>query len=189
MRLSALGAKPYQSAINTSATNMHINGTAALEQVVVSLQARVPFIVYEFWSAPCLFKNISSKHHTEVLRRVTPAFALLVRLALRTMLERLMPVANVIEEVDLILAREERRADTVYRCVAPAFIVKATLLIEELEVLHVRLGTPEFERANLEVGPEVTAVVGLPTVIREEGHRVVLRNEVRVAVKEFWELS
>jgi hypothetical protein len=57
---------------------------------------------------------------TKILLWIAPALPSPVRLALRAVLEGLVSVANVIEEVDLIFAREQRSTDAVDRSVSPA---------------------------------------------------------------------
>lgn len=75
-------------------------------------------------------------------------------LALRAVLEGLVPVSNVAEEVDLVLVGEERSTNTVYGCVTPSFVVKATLRVEVVEELRVSLTTPEVQITDLEVAPD-----------------------------------
>lgn len=65
-----------------------------------------------------------------------------------------MPVPNIVEEVDLVLAREERRTNRVHRRVTPALVVKPALLVEVVKELGVALATPEVEVADLEVRPD-----------------------------------
>ena len=57
---------------------------------------------------------------TETCVGVAPALPALVGVALRTVRERLVLVADVVEEVDLLLLGEKRGGDTVHWCVAPA---------------------------------------------------------------------
>jgi len=88
-----------------------------------------------------------------------------VRFALRTVLEWVVAVTNFPEEVDLILASKEGSSDAVDRCVAPSLIVEATSFVEEVEVFHIRLTSPEVEVTDFKVAPEMAEVVGLATVI------------------------
>ena len=62
------------------------------------------------------------RKRTEVVPRVAPALALLVRGALRTVLEGIVAVPDVAEEVDLADVRKERGADAVDGGVAPALV-------------------------------------------------------------------
>ena|SRR5690349_1489095 len=75
----------------------------------------------------------------EIILRVTPALAPRVRVPLRTMLERLVSVPNVVEKVDLVLFREQRRSDRMHRRIPPTFIVKPTGLVEVVEKVKVGL--------------------------------------------------
>ena len=71
-----------------------------------------------------------------------------------TMLERLVSVSDIAEEVDLVFSREEGCADTVYGCVAPAFVVEPALFIEVFEEFGVGFAAPEVEISDFEVGPD-----------------------------------
>ena len=77
-------------------------------------------------------------------------------LALRAVLEGLVSVSDVAKEVDLVLVCEESCSDTVYGCVTPSLVVKAALVVEEVEELRVCLAAPEVEITNLEVRPDCT---------------------------------
>jgi len=96
------------------------------------------------------------------------------------MLEWVVSVANFPEEVDLILVSKEGGSNTVDRCVAPSLIVEATGFVEEVEVFHICIPSPEVEVADFKVAPEVAEVVGLATVIRKERHCVIFRDVFRV---------
>jgi len=77
-----------------------------------------------------------------------------VLVALRTPLEGLVAVADIAEEVQLVLGREQRGADGVHGRVAPPLIVEPTRGVEVREELAVRLAAPEVEIANLKVAPD-----------------------------------
>ena len=100
---------------------------------------------------------------TKVILLRTPALPLRVCLTLRTMLEWLMSVSNIVEEVDLIFAREEGGADGMNRRVAPSLVVEPALGIEVLEELAVRLAAPEVEVSDLEIAPDC---VGRQLIVR-----------------------
>ena len=85
---------------------------------------------------------------------VAVALSALVCLARGAVLERLVAVSNVVEPVELPLVRKEGCADRVHGRVAPALIVEAAGVVEELKVLGVRLAAPEAEVSNLKVGPD-----------------------------------
>ena len=70
--------------------------------------------------------------------------------------ERDVVVRDVVEEVDLLLFGEECSTDAVHRGVAPALVVEAALLVEEVEELRVCLAAPEVKVANLEIAPDYT---------------------------------
>lgn len=70
------------------------------------------------------------------------------------MLERLMPVPNIVEEVNLVLLCEECCSNTVDRRIAPTFVVKATLLVKEIEKLLITFGSPQVKTADLKVAPD-----------------------------------
>jgi hypothetical protein len=65
-------------------------------------------------------ENARERQRTEVLAGITPAFPSLVCVSLRTVLERLVTIADIAEKVDLVFAREERRADAMYWRISPA---------------------------------------------------------------------
>jgi len=82
-----------------------------------------------------------------------------MRRLLWTVLEGLVAIADIVEEVDLILARKECGANRVHGGVAPALVVEAPLRIEMLEKLHICLTPPQVEVADLKVGPEMTVII------------------------------
>jgi hypothetical protein len=61
---------------------------------------------------------------TEILSSVTPAFASLVCLSLRTMLEWLVSITNVIEELKLVFASKQCGAKAVNGSVSPTLRVE-----------------------------------------------------------------
>jgi len=82
-------------------------------------------------------------------------------------------VADFVEEVDLVLAREQRSADTVHGRVAPTLlkenvilastklpvplphlIVEPALFVQKLYKLRVGLTSPEIEVTDLKVTPD-----------------------------------
>ena len=75
-------------------------------------------------------------------------------ITLRAMLEWLMPVPNIVEEINLVLLREECRSNTVDRSITPTFIVEATLLVKEIEKLLITFGSPQVKITDLEVAPD-----------------------------------
>ena len=68
-----------------------------------------------------------------------------------------MPISDVAEEVDLVLASEERSTNTMHGRVAPPLVIKPPFLVEVVEILCVRFPTPEVEVADLEIGPDCWA--------------------------------
>jgi len=77
-----------------------------------------------------------------------------VRIALRAVLEGLMLIANVVEEVYLVLLGEKRSADAVHWGISPSLVVEAALLVQEVEELHVSFAAPQIEVTYLEVAPD-----------------------------------
>lgn len=65
-----------------------------------------------------------------------------------------MSIADLLEEVDLLLFRKQRGPKAVDGRVPPPFVVKAALLVEILEVLGVRFASPKVEVADLKVAPD-----------------------------------
>lgn len=63
-------------------------------------------------------------------------------------------------------------------------IIEASCSIKVFEELHVFLASPEIQISDLEVGPEVAPVVSVAIIVREELHRVVLWEPVRVLLDE-----
>jgi hypothetical protein len=95
--------------------------------------------------------------------------------------------------------------------VAPALVVEAASGLEVIEIGRVGFAAPEVKVADLEVAPEVAlarhrgsvsmravrtelgwspthVVVLLPAVVREEVHRVVLGEVLRVEAEELFRL-
>lgn len=91
---------------------------------------------------------------TKILFRITPAFTALMSIALWAVLERLMPITNVVEEMYLFLLREKCRSDAMHWRISPSFIVKATLLVEEVEELLVTLTSPEIKITDFKITPD-----------------------------------
>ncbi len=95
-------------------------------------------------------------------------------IALWTVLERFVPVANVLEEVDLVFPSEQRGTDAMNRCISPSLrkeswfsrfhairyavsthlVVEPALLVEEVKEFHVSLPSPEVQIANFEITPD-----------------------------------
>lgn len=95
---------------------------------------------------------------------------------LRTPLERVMSVPNIPKEMYLLLLRENRRRNRMHGCISPPLIIKPALSLQELEERTIRGGTPKVHISDLKIRPEVAKVVGGAAVIREEVHRVTVRN-------------
>ena len=66
-------------------------------------------------------------------------------------------VANLVEEVNLLLLKEEACRDGVDRGVAPALVEEAARAVEVVEEVKVGGGAEEIEAADLKVGPLRTA--------------------------------
>lgn len=74
-----------------------------------------------------------------------------MRVRHRAVLEWLVAVADVIEEVQLVLGREQSCSDGVNRGISPALIVEAAGRVEVVEELRVLLRPPEVEVTNFKV--------------------------------------
>ena len=135
----------------------------------------------------------------KVVRWVAPALPSLVRFTLWAVLEGFVSISDIVEEVDLILASEQCRADGVHGRIAPSLVVKSSCLVQVIEEIHVRLRPPEVEVTEFKVGPDwssagatfsvsapltVTLVVRLTAVVRKEGHCVVLGDVLRIVLDE-----
>lgn len=62
-------------------------------------------------------------------------------------------VGDVIEEMEFILLQHQAGGDGVNRCIAPALVEEAAVLVEGLKVVGVRLGPEPVQVTDLEVGP------------------------------------
>lgn len=111
-----------------------------LKQLVISTQTRIPFII-------------------KVLSWIAPAFTLFMGISLRTMLERFVTIANVIEKVDLFLFGKQSCTNTMNRGISPTLkwtlersrdskknaylVVETTLFIQKVEKLGVCFTSPK----------------------------------------------
>lgn len=75
-------------------------------------------------------------------------------IALWAMLERLVPVSNIVKEMNLVLFGEECCSNTVHRSIAPTFVVEATLPVKEIEELLITFGSPQVQITDFEVAPD-----------------------------------
>jgi hypothetical protein len=64
---------------------------------------------------------------------------------------RIVLIANLIKEMNLLLRLEERRCDAVYWSVSPALIVEAALPIEVVKERLIGWGAPKLHVCDLEV--------------------------------------
>ncbi|KAB8337282.1 hypothetical protein FH972_021583 [Carpinus fangiana] len=93
----------------------------------------------------------------------------------RAMLERWVPVPNVLKVVQILRLRKQAQCQTVHGCVTPSLVVEAARSIQVGEELAV-LGRPEkVEVCNLKVAPEVAEVPGIAAA----GARVERGGKVR----------
>ena len=95
-----------------------------------------------------------------------------------------MVVRDVIEEMNLAFVERQAGRDGVHGRVAPTLVEKATVAVEGVEVINVRVRAQPVEVPDLEVGPEVAVVVGVAAVITQEAHRVVVGDVLRVRLDE-----
>jgi len=92
---------------------------------------------------------------------------------LGAMHEWVVEVPDLVEEMDLVFARKQCRANAVYGRISPSLIVKSTLLVQKLDKLRVRLASPEIEVTDLKVAPKVATIVSLSAVVGDEPHCVI----------------
>lgn len=71
----------------------------------------------------------------------------------RAVSERNVIVSDVVEEVDLLLVKQDTSSDGVDRRISPAFVEETSILVKRLEEVDVSLATEPVQVANFEVGP------------------------------------
>lgn len=99
----------------------------------------------------------------------------------RTMPGRIMLIADVPEEPDLVFARKQRERKRVHRRVSVALVEEAAAAVEMGEEGGVGLGAEEVQARNLEVAEELAVVVFHARVRVEEPVDVGVRvDEMRV---------
>lgn len=64
-----------------------------------------------------------------------------------------MSVRNFIEEVHLVLVEHKGDRNTMNRSIAPSFIEKATILIQEVEEVKIFLRSEEVQITDFKVRP------------------------------------
>lgn len=101
----------------------------------------------------------------------------------RDVLERRVVVADEVEVHDFLALHEQRRRDRVDGRVAPPLVEEAAELVKVLEVRRVLLAAPEVGVGNLQVRPEVAAVVGPALVLGDEPAEVVGRHVLLVGLQ------
>lgn len=110
--------------------------------------------------------------HTKILSRIAPTSSLLMRSSLWTVLVGIMPIPDVIEEVDLILPCEQCSADAMNRCISPTLffpnevgesqrtntrahlIIKSALFIEVVKEFRICFTPPEVKISDFKVAPD-----------------------------------
>jgi len=137
-------------AINSHGRNIQRRAPFS-EHSLVTVCARIPVIVLVV--ALCKERWKDWRDVIEVIVCITPALAASVSFALWTMLEWLVSVSYVLEEVYLILFREERSTQTVYWCISPTLIVETAFWVQVFKVFLVCLSSPEIKVSNLKVAP------------------------------------
>ena len=105
-----------------------------------------------------------------------------------------MIVSNIVEEVYFVLCKGQAGSDRVDRSISPSFVEKPTILIKGFEKVDVSFRSEPVQAPDFEIGPEMTLVVGIPTIITKERHRIVLvyvlwmsLDELLRAVPESWD--
>jgi hypothetical protein len=89
------------------------------------------------------------------------------------MLEGFVAITNIIEEVKLVTPREQRCTYAMYRCIAPPLVIETTLFIQIVKELGIGFLSPEVHIGYLKVTPEMTTIIGLPSIVGEEGHGII----------------
>ena len=93
-----------------------------------------------------------------------------------------MVVADILEPVYFRRILEQAQCNAVDGRIAPALVEEPSRPIEVVEVVFIRLTSPEIEVRNLEITPEMTCTVavrflvvaGPCLVVHEPAHRVIL---------------
>lgn len=67
--------------------------------------------------------------------------------------ERNVVVGNVVEEMDLLLVKQDTSGDRVDRSISPAFVEETSVLVKRLEEIDVSLAAEPVQVANFKVGP------------------------------------
>jgi hypothetical protein len=95
-----------------------------------------------------------------------------------------MSIPDVIEEVNLLLLREQCGSDAMDRGISPTLVIESTLLIKVFEKFGICLASPKVEIRDLKVAPEVTQIVRLSSIIREKSHRVAGSHKARISINK-----
>lgn len=77
--------------------------------------------------------------------------------------------ANVVKEVQVIEGFELAEVHGLYRTIAPSFVKEPPRLVDLIEVFQVVLSPKGIEISKLHRRPEMTAIVGGPEIITDEG--------------------
>lgn len=91
-------------------------------------------------------------------------------------------IRNLVEKVNLVLLQHQRSGNAVDRRIAPALVEESALMVEEVEVIHIRLAAQPVKTADLEIRPEMAVVPGIPPIIREETHTIILLDMLGMAL-------
>jgi len=120
----------------------------------------------------------------------------------RTVGERDVVVGNIVEEVNLILLKEETGGNGMHRSITPSFVEEPTVFVKVGEEIDVGLRTKPVEVTDFKVGPlytceletplsnmstttyEVTIVISITTVVTEPAHGIALNNVLGVLLHE-----
>jgi hypothetical protein len=62
-------------------------------------------------------------------------------------------VSNVVEEMNLVLVKEEAGGNGVHGSITPSLVEETAILVQRLEEVEVRLAAEPLKAANLKVGP------------------------------------
>jgi len=116
---------------------------------------------------------------------ITRAFPSRPFLAFWTMCKVIVLVSDILKEMNLVFVLENSSGNTMYYRVSPTLVVEPATCFEVVKELCIRFASPEVHISDFKITPEVAQVVRSPAIVREETHRVVLGNVLRILFDKF----
>lgn len=114
------------------------------------------------------FANLLKPVHATILviqpvrkRRQFVSLASMTLVAIGTVAEHAVLVADISEPMDLFIGHKQSQRHAVHGCVPPALIEEPARLVDIFEVVGVCLRTPEIQVANLKIAPEMACAVAI----------------------------